>query len=40
MEAMLTGMFTILSAYINKLDKSHTSNLKVHLNALDKKKQD
>ena len=31
--------FIVLSAYINKLKRSHTNNLRAHLKALKQKKQ-
>ena len=37
MKAVLRGKFIALSAFIKKLESSHTSNLKVHLKALQKK---
>jgi hypothetical protein len=36
-KAMIRGKFISLSASINKLQSSHTSNLKVHLKILEKK---
>jgi hypothetical protein len=39
MKAVLRGKFIALSASTNKLQSSHTSNLKVHLKALEKKKK-
>lgn len=33
-KAVLAGKFRALSAYRNKLEKSHTNNLKAHLEAL------
>jgi hypothetical protein len=37
MKAMLRGTFIALSAFIRDLEKSHTSNLKAHLKALEQK---
>jgi hypothetical protein len=34
---MLRGKFIALSASINKLERSHTSNFKTHLRALEQK---
>ena len=39
MKVVLRGKFTALSTSIKKLESSHTSNLKVHLKALGKKKE-
>jgi hypothetical protein len=40
MKALLRGKFIVLSASIKKLENFHTSNLKVHLKILEKKKKD
>jgi hypothetical protein len=37
MKAVLRGKFIALSAYIKKLERSHTSNLTTHLKALEQK---
>ena len=39
MKAVLRGKFIALSASIKKLESSHISNLKVHLKALEGKKE-
>ena len=39
MKAMLRGKFIALSAFIKTFKRPHTSNLKVHLKALEQKKQ-
>jgi hypothetical protein len=39
MKAVLRGKFIALSAFIKKLQSSHTSKLKVHMITLGKKKQ-
>ena len=39
MKAVLRGKLITLSAFTKKLLRSHTSNLRVHLKTLDKKKQ-
>lgn len=38
MKAVLRGTFITLSAFIKKLERSHTSNLTAHLRALEEKK--
>jgi hypothetical protein len=38
-KTVLRGKFIALSASLKKLEISHISNLKVHLKALEKKKQ-
>ena len=37
MKAVLKGKFIALSAFIKKLERSHTSNLTAHLKALEQK---
>lgn len=37
MKMMLEGKFIALSAFIKKLERSHTTNLAAHLNALEEK---
>ena len=37
MKAVLKEKFIALSAYIKKIERSHTSNLTTHLKALEKK---
>ena len=37
MKAVLRGKFIALSAFIKKLERSHTSNLTAHLKALEQK---
>ena len=39
MKAVLRGKLTVLSAYIKKIKKYHTSDLAVLLKALEQKKQ-
>jgi hypothetical protein len=39
MNAVLRGKFIALNASIKKLESCHNSNLKAHLNALEKKKK-
>jgi hypothetical protein len=39
MKAVLRGKSIALSAFINKLESPHISNLKVHLKALEEKKK-
>jgi hypothetical protein len=39
MKAVLRGKFIALRALIKKLEDSHSNKLKVHLKALEKKKQ-
>jgi hypothetical protein len=39
MKAAVRRKFIILHTSIKKLESSHTNNLKVHLNALEKKKE-
>jgi hypothetical protein len=36
-KALLRGKFIALSAFIRKLERSYTSNLRTHLKALDQK---
>jgi hypothetical protein len=40
MNAVLRGKFIALNASIKKLESCHNSNLKAHLNALEKKKKE
>jgi hypothetical protein len=37
MKAVLRGKFIALSAFIKKFERSHTSNIKAHLKALEQK---
>jgi hypothetical protein len=39
LKPVLRGKFIPLSTFLKKLERSHTSNLKAYLKALDKKKQ-
>ena len=39
MKAVLKGKFIALSAFIKKLERTHTGNLTAHLKALGKKKK-
>ena len=40
MKAVLRGKFIALSAYIKKVEKSHTRDLTAHLKALEQKEAD